>query len=72
MVLMAIAEHLAAPDGPPLDPGDPALQGPLNDFMAASSVAWAGAETAAGGDPDQARATAERTLAFYTGDSPGG
>lgn len=70
MVLMGIAEHLAAPDGPPLDPADPALRGPLNEIMAASSVAWADTEVAAGGDPDQARAAAERTLAFYTGNGP--
>ena len=70
MVLMGIAEHLVAPDGPPLDPADPALAGPFNEFTAASSVAWAVTEVAAGGDSDQARAAAERTLAFYTGDSP--
>ncbi|WP_419920576.1 hypothetical protein [Candidatus Poriferisodalis sp.] len=35
--------------------------------MAASSVGWADADIADGGDPDQARAAAERTLAFYTG-----
>ncbi len=71
MALLGIAEHLAAPDAPQLDPADPDLVGPFKEFMAASSAAWADAEIAAGGDPDQARAAAARTLAFYTGsDSP--
>ena len=69
MVLMGIAEHLAAPDAPQLNPADPVLRSRFNEFMAASSVAWADTEIAAGGDPDQARAAAERTLASYTGDS---
>ena len=67
MTLLGIAEHLAAPDAPQLDPADPDLVGPFNEFMAASSVAWADTEIAAGGDADQARAAAARTLAFYTG-----
>ncbi len=71
LALLGIAEHLAAPDAAPLDPADPAVGGLFNEFMAGSSVAWAEAETAAGGDPDQSRAAAARTLAFYTGtDSP--
>lgn len=71
MMLVGIALHLAAPDAPRLDPADPALAAPLYELMAASSAGWADAEIAAGGDPDQARAAAERTLAFYTGiDSP--
>ena len=67
MALLGIAEHLAAPDAPPLNPTDADLQGPFEGFMAASSAAWADAEIAAGGDPDHARAAAARTLAFYTG-----
>ncbi|MCY4516495.1 MAG: SRPBCC family protein [Acidimicrobiaceae bacterium] len=71
LALLGIAEHLAAPDAPPLDPADPAVGGLFNEFMAGSSVAWADTEIAAEGDPDQARAAAARTLAFYTGtDSP--
>ena len=66
MALLAIAEHLAAPDAPPLDPADPELQGPFNEFMAASSIGWADADIADGGDPDQARAAAKRTLGMVS------
>lgn len=48
----------------PLDAGEESvLDASANDveFMAASSVAWADAEAAVGGDPDQARAETERT-----------
>lgn len=67
MVLMGVAEHLAAPDASPPDPADPALRGPFNKLMTASSIAWADTQVSAGGDPDQARAAGERTLALYTG-----
>lgn len=73
MILIGVAEHLAAPNAPRLDPVDPSLEGPFTDCtgctdcMATSSVAWADAEVAAGGDRDRAVAAARRTLAFYTG-----
>ena len=67
MMLMGLAEHLAAPDAPRPDLEDPAVAGVVNEVMAACSVAWADAEIAAGSDPDQARAAAERILALYTG-----
>jgi uncharacterized protein YndB with AHSA1/START domain len=66
MMLMGLAEHLAAPDAPRPDPNDHALAAPLNEFMAGSSAAWADASITAGTDPDQARAAAERCLAAYT------
>jgi uncharacterized protein YndB with AHSA1/START domain len=36
-------------------------------FVRASGDAWRAAHTASGADPDDARARAERTIAFYTG-----
>ena len=36
-------------------------------FMRASGEAWGAAHAASGDDPDEARAQAERTIAFYTG-----
>ena len=36
-------------------------------FMRASGEGWAAAHAASGADPDEARAQAERTIAFYTG-----
>ena len=36
-------------------------------FMRASGEAWGAAHAASGADPDEARAQAERTIAFYTG-----
>jgi len=36
-------------------------------FMRGSGEAWGAADAAAGEDPQQARARAERTIAFYTG-----
>ncbi len=36
-------------------------------FIRASGEAWAAAHAASGEDPDEARAKAERTIAFYTG-----
>jgi len=36
-------------------------------FMRASGEAWGEAHVASGADPDEARAQAGRTIAFYTG-----
>ena len=36
-------------------------------FMRGSGEAWGAAHAASGEDPDEARAQAERTIAFYTG-----
>jgi uncharacterized protein YndB with AHSA1/START domain len=65
--LLGLANHLAG--GPDLRPE---LDAELTSspegraFVAASSDAWAAAEVEAGGDPEAARAAAERTAAFYT------
>ena len=36
-------------------------------FLRVSGEAWGAAHAASGEDPDEARAKAERTIAFYTG-----
>jgi uncharacterized protein YndB with AHSA1/START domain len=66
MMLMGLAEHLAAPDAPRPDPTDPALMGPLVEFMTGCSDRWREASVAAGTDPGEASAAAERCLAAYT------
>ena len=63
MMLMGLAEHLAAPDAP--RPGPEELPD-LTGYMTGSSEAWGEADAAAGTDPEQARAAAERCLAAYT------
>lgn len=66
MMLMGLAEHLAAPDAARPDPADPDLVGPLREYMTASSDLWREASVAAGTEPAEARAAAERCLAAYT------
>jgi uncharacterized protein YndB with AHSA1/START domain len=64
MGLMGLAEHLAAPDAPrPVSEDLPDLTG----FMGSSASAWGEADIAAGTDPEQARAAAERCATAYTG-----
>ena len=65
LMLMGLAEHLAAPDAPRPE-GDDLPD--LRDYMASSGTAWAGARIAAGDAPDEARAAAERCLAAYLGE----
>ena len=72
MALMGLAEHLVRPNEPRLDPADPEMVNPLNELMASSSAAWADASVADGTDPEQARAAADRCLAFYTGNPSAG
>lgn len=59
--LMGLAEHLADPTIVPRD-----VVGDLSGYMGASSDAWAEASIAAGTDPAQARAAADRCTAAYT------
>jgi uncharacterized protein YndB with AHSA1/START domain len=61
--LMGLAEHLAEPA---VVPREQAPTPELADFMRASSTAWGQASIAAGTDPDEARAAAERCAAAYT------
>ncbi|WP_435771526.1 SRPBCC family protein [Nocardioides sp. SYSU DS0651] len=64
MALMGMAEHLAAPSAPRPAPEE---LPDLTDYLRASSTAWAEADVAAGTDPDQAQAAADRCFAAYTG-----
>ena len=69
LALMGLAAHLRA-GGAAVD-RDEAAAWAMSDegraFMTRSSEAWRDASIAAGTDPDQATASAERTTAFYTG-----
>ncbi|MEH0841102.1 SRPBCC family protein [Micromonospora sp. CPCC 205711] len=67
--LLGLASHLAA-DGSGVTPETAAAWIGSADgrrFMTASSEAWREASVAAGTDPEQARAAADRTTAAYTG-----
>ena len=72
MMFMGLAEHLKRPDEALPDPAGPEMVGPLNEYMASSNTAWAEASVAAGTDPEQAHAAADRCLAFYTGSPSAG
>jgi uncharacterized protein YndB with AHSA1/START domain len=65
--LMALGRYVAT--------GEPAPHPELTDearaFIAASAERWAAADIAAGTPEDQARAAAERTRLFFTGEGPG-
>jgi uncharacterized protein YndB with AHSA1/START domain len=62
MSLMGLAEHLVDPTVVPRE------QVPdLSDYMRDSSAAWGEASIAAGTDPEEARAAAERCTAAYLG-----
>jgi uncharacterized protein YndB with AHSA1/START domain len=69
LAFSGLERYLAAPDVTP----DPAAVGAwmqsdeAKAFMRASGEAWGAAHSAAGEDPEEARAKAERTIAFYTG-----
>lgn len=62
--LMGLAEHLADPT---VIPREQAPTADLADYMRESSTAWGEASIAAGTDPEEARAAAERCAAAYTG-----
>ena len=66
LAFLGLGLHLADPSWTP----DPAWVASANarEFMVESSRRWERAAVAAGDDPEQARAAAERTAAFYTGD----
>ena len=64
-----LARHLAAPGGA-VDRAVAAAWMRSSDgkvFIRACGEAWGAAHAASGEDPDEARARAERTIAFYTG-----
>lgn len=67
---LGLATHLST--GAAVDPGE-TMEWMVSEegkrFLALSSGAWCDASIAFGTDPEQARAAADRTTAFYTGDA---
>lgn len=71
MALVGLALHLSG--GPPMDPQEGmawAASDEGKQFMTLSSQRWCDADVAAGADPVQAQAAAERTTAAYTAPAP--
>ena len=69
LTLEGLSLHLAS-GGAPVDPAAFEAWSRSSEgkaFMRASGEAWGAAHAASGEDPDEARARAERTIAFYTG-----
>ncbi|GGC53148.1 SRPBCC family protein [Hoyosella rhizosphaerae] len=67
LALMGLGLHLSS--GKSVDPNEAIAfsTSPVGiEFVKASATWWADAAIADGDDPDQARAAAERTIAFYT------
>jgi uncharacterized protein YndB with AHSA1/START domain len=69
LTLYGLELHLANPTAPrdaeAIDAWTKSTEGLA--FMRASGEAWGAAHAASGDDPQEARASAERTIAFYTG-----
>jgi activator of Hsp90 ATPase-like protein len=69
LTLYGLELHLANPTAPrdtgAIDAWTKSSEGTA--FMRASGEAWGAAHAASGEDPEDARARAERTIAFYTG-----
>ncbi len=61
--LLGLHLHLTDPTAAKPAEDDPAM----HPFLVASARAWQAAAEAVGQDPDEARAAADRTIAFYTG-----
>ncbi len=68
--LLGMALYLSAPDAPRMDENAFAGTEEGKAFFRQSAAAWGEADIARGEDPDQARAAAARTAAFYTGEAP--
>lgn len=68
--LMGLARHLTAPDKvyDPAEAAGWAVTPEGKDFVRASSTGWGEADIAAGADAQKARAGAEMTRQFYTGE----
>ncbi len=62
--------HLSDPDTPRIDEGEFAQSPEGQAFMNQCASAWGEADIARGEDPAQARAAAENTANFYTGQTP--
>jgi len=68
MGLLGLYMHLTDPDQPRPDPLDFAMSPDGKALLTGSGRAWGEAAIAAGADPELARASAARTIAFYTGE----
>ena len=66
--LLGLALHIDAPDEPKVDEEAFVMSPTGKAFIAGSSDAWALAAIADGCDAEAARAAAQRTTAFYTGE----
>ena len=69
MGLLGIELHLTRPDEPKLDGTTFHTTRDGKALILGSSEAWGWAAAAAGTDPDTAREAAQRTAAFYTGET---
>ena len=69
MGLLGLALHLAQPEAPMPDEAAFAASPNGKAFIVGSSEAWGEASVAAGTESRAARAAAERTTAFYTGET---
>ncbi len=67
--LMGLAVHVAQPDEAQMDEAAFVASPEGRALIIGSSEAWGRAAIAAGADPAAARAAAERTSAFYTGEA---
>ncbi|MEQ1900091.1 MAG: SRPBCC family protein [Devosia sp.] len=70
LALMGMARHLSSPASvyPPEEAAGWATTPQGKDFVRQSATGWGEADIAAGEDPDKARASAEMTRQFYTGE----
>ena len=68
MGFMGLALHLAQPAAAKLDEAEFAASPAGRTYIRGCSDGWGDAAIAAGTDPDDARAAAQRTTAFYTGE----
>ena len=69
MGLLGMELHLARPNEPKLDVATFHTTRDGKALLVGSSAAWGRAAEVAGTDPEVARAAAQRTAAFYTGDT---
>ena len=71
LALLGLSIHIAHPDQPMPDETEFATSQEGRALITGSSERWAQAAVAAGTEPDAAREAANRTTAFYTGESAG-
>ena len=72
MALMGLGRHLTNPSAvyPPEEAANWGTSPEGKDFVRDASTAWGQADIKAGEDPEKARAGAEMTRQFYTGEMP--